>query len=387
MTQSETPKPETKIKMKKILFAAGAVSILLIACKGNGDNNQSKDTRVRTLDSLKKEMSGLQVKIASLEEEMAKDDTSKAEKIKTVELQVISAQTFNNYVDVQGKVDAEENVSITAEMPGTISRVLAKVGDAVTAGEVLAELDSKSLQQGLAELQNGLELATTLFEKQKNLWDQKIGTEMQYLQAKNQKESLEKRMASLQEQLRMAKIISPINGIVDAVDIKVGQATAPGVPAIRVVNMNNLKVKAEVAESYAAKVKTGNDVVVIIPDMKDTVKTKISYSAKVISPLNRTFTVTVNLDSNKEYRPNQIVVLKIVDYSNPKAFIVPVGTIQHAGEGDFIFIAEGTKVKKTKVKIGKMYNGRAEITDGLKEGDQLIVKGYQELNEGETIKY
>ncbi|MBI2271632.1 MAG: efflux RND transporter periplasmic adaptor subunit [Bacteroidetes bacterium] len=373
--------------MKKILFAAVTISILLIACKDSDSESLSKDNRVRTLDSLKKEMSGLQVKIASLEEEITKDDTSKSEKIKTVELQIVSAQTFNNYVDVQGRVDAEENVSITAEMPGTISRVIAKVGDAVTIGEVLAELDSKSIQQGLAELQNGLELARTLFEKQKNLWDQKIGTEMQYLQAKNQKESLEKRIASVQEQLRMTKIISPINGIVDAVDIKVGQAAAPGVPAIRVVNMNNLKVKAEVAESYGAKVKTGNDVVIIVPDMKDTVKTKIAYSAKVISPLNRTFTVTVNLDNNKEYHPNQIAVLKIIDYSNPKALIVPVGTIQHAGEGDFIFIAEGTKVKKIKVKVGKMYNGRAEITEGLKEGDQLIVKGYQELNEGEIIKY
>lgn len=371
------------MKTLKMVFISTAI-IILTAC---GGDKQSTDSRSRTLDSLKNEMSVLQGKIVSLEGEIAKDDTSKLEKIKTVELQTLSAQTFNNYVDVQGRVDADENVSITAEMPGTVSRVMVNVGDAVKVGQVLGELDSKALQQGLAELQNGLELANTLFEKQKNLWDQKIGTEMQYLQAKNQKESLEKRAATMQEQLKMAKIISPINGIVDAVDIKIGQATAPGMPAIRVVNMNNLKVKAEVAESYASKVKTGNDVVIIFPDMHDTVKAKIAYSAKVISQLNRTFTVTVNLDNSKEYSPNQLAIMKIVDYSNPKAFIVPVGTIQHAGGGDFIFIADGTKVKKVKVKVGKIYNGKAEILDNLKEGDKLIVKGFQELNEGEVIRF
>ena len=359
--------------------------IFITAC--GGGPKQSTDSRVKKLDSLKKEMATLQGSIVKLEEEIAKDDTTKKEKVKSVELQTLSAQIFNNYIDVQGKVDADENVSLSSEMPGTVSKVMVKVGDAVTSGQVLAELDSKALQQGLAELQNGLDLSKTIFEKQKSLWDQKIGTEIQYLQAKNQKESLEKKLASMQEQIKMSKIISPINGIVDAVDLKVGQAIAPGVPAIRVVNMNSLKVKAEVAESYASKVKTGNDVVIIFPDMHDTVKTKIAYSAKVISQLNRTFTVTVNLDNTKDFHPNQIAILKIVDYSNSKAFVVPVGTIQHAQEGDFIFIADGAKVKKVKVKVGKTYNGKAEILENLKEGDKLITKGFQELNEGETIKF
>lgn len=243
------------------------------------------------------------------------------------------------------------------------------------------------IQQGIAEVQNGLELANTLFEKQKNLWDQKIGTEVQFLGAKSQKEAMEKRMASLQEQLKMSKIISPINGIVDAVDIKLGQATMPGLPAMRVVNMNSLKVKGEVAESYLAKVKSGNDVIVIFPDMMDTIRTKITYAAKVISPLNRTFTATVNLDGKKEYHPNMIAILRIIDYANPKAFVVPVGAVQKAQEGDFVFICEKKKAKKIKVKVGRTYNGNAEILEGLKEGDQFISKGYQELNEGEAVKF
>jgi len=319
--------------------------------------------------------------------EGATADSTANDKTKTVELISLTTQVFNNFIDIQGKVDADENVIANAEMPGTVSKVHVRLGDAVNTGQVLAELDSKVIQQGIAELQNALELASTMFDKQKNLWDQKIGTEMQYLSAKNQKESLEKKMATLQEQLKMSKIISPINGIVDAIDIKLGQATMPGIPAIRVVNMNSLKVKGEVAESYLAKVKAGNEVVIIFPDMMDTVKAKISYAAKVISPLNRTFTITVNLDGKKEYHPNQIAIIKIIDYSNPKAFVIPVSTIQKTEEGDFVFICDGTKAKKVKVKVGKMYNGKAEILEGLKEGDKFISKGFQELNEGEAVKF
>ena len=309
------------------------------------------------------------------------------DKIKTVELISLAPQVFNNYIDIQGKVDADENVSVNAEMPGTVSKVNVRLGDEVNTGQVLAELDSKALQQGIAELQNGLDLATTLFEKQKNLWEQNIGTEIQFLASKNQKESLEKKMATLQEQLKMLKIISPINGIVDAVDIKLGQATMPGLPALRVVNLNSLKVKGEVSESHLAKVKAGNDVVIIFPDMMDTIKAKISYAAKVISPLNRTFTATVNLDGKTEYHPNQVAIMKIIDYTNPKALVVPVAAIQHTEEGDFVFICQGAKAKKVKVKAGKMYNGKAEILEGLNEGDKFISKGFQELNEGESIKF
>ncbi|MFI5164565.1 MAG: efflux RND transporter periplasmic adaptor subunit [Bacteroidia bacterium] len=314
-------------------------------------------------------------------------DSTKGDKIKMVGITALAPQIFNNYIDIQGKVDADENVSINAEMGGTVSKINVQLGDEVSAGQVLAELDAKVIQQGIAELQNSLDLATTMYNKQKNLWDQQIGTEVQYLSAKNQKESLEKRLSSLQQQLEMTKIKSPIKGIVDAIDIKLGQATMPGISAIRVVNLCTLKVKGEVAESYLAKVKKGNDVEIILPDMQDTLKTKISYAAKVISPLNRTFTVTVNLDCIKDYHPNMIAILKIVDYSNPKAFIAPVSTIQKTEDGDFVFIAQNNKAQKTRVKTGRIYNGTAEILDGLKEGDKLITKGFQELNEGEEIKY
>ncbi len=314
-------------------------------------------------------------------------DSTGNDKIKTVSITSLAPQLFNNYIDIQGRVDADENVAINAEMAGTVSKVHVQLGEEVTPGQVLAELDAKVIQQGIAELQSALELATTMFERQKNLWEQKIGTEVQFLSSKNQKESMDKRLASLQQQLEMTKIKSPIKGIVDAIDIKLGQATMPGLPAIRVVNLSSLQVKGEVAESYLAKVKKGNDVEIILPDMQDTLKTKISYAAKVIAPLNRTFLVTVNLDGAKDYHPNMIAIMKIVDYSNPKAFVVQMNMVQRSEEGDFVFIAQNNKAKKARVKTGRVYNGTAEILQGLKEGDKLITKGFQELNEGETVKF
>lgn len=367
--------------MKKNLLIIG-ISLLFGAC-GQKDDNAKK----LQLEKLKKEVADKQAEITKLEDELAGSDTTRNDKIKTVEFVQLNAAVFNNYIDVQGKVDADENVSVTSEVGGTVTRINVKVGDEVHVGQVMAELDAKAMQQGLSELQSGLDLATTMYEKQKNLWEQKIGTEMQYLQAKNQKESLEKKMATMQQQVEMTKIKSPINGVVDAVDIKLGQATMPGMSAIRVVNLSTLKVKGEVAEGYASKVKNGNPVEIIFPDTQDTLKTTITYAAKVISPLNRTFTVTVNLGDKKDLHPNQIAVLKIIDYSNPKAYIVPVNVIQHAGDGDFVFIADGKNAKKVRVKVGRTYNGRSEILEGLKDGDKLIIKGFQELNEGEEIKF
>ncbi len=371
--------------MKKILFPAiFGIIALTISCKQEQKDENAKQAE---LEKLKKEVAGKQAEIAKLEGELALNDSSKYDKTKTVELTILVPRVFNNCIDVQGRVDADENLAVSAQTGGMVTNIFVKVGDEVHKDQILAELDSKVIQQGISELQNALDLATTLFEKQKILWDQKIGSEVQFLSAKNQKESLEKKMATLRQQGEMSKIKSPINGIVDAVDLKLGQAIMPGLPAIRVVNLSTLKVKGEVSEVYASKIKIGNPVEIIFPDKHDTLKTKITYAAKVINPLNRTFTVTVNLDNNKEYHPNEVTILKIIDYTNPDALVVPVNTIQKAEDGDFVFIAVGNSVKKARVKVGKTYNGQAEITDGLKEGDQLITKGFQELNEGEEVKF
>jgi RND family efflux transporter MFP subunit len=295
---------------------------------------------------------------------------------------------FKSYINVQGKVDADENVSLSSEMPGTITKINVKVGDRVTKGQVLAETDARAIQQSLSDLQTNLDLVNQLYEKQKGLWDQKIGTEVQFLQAKTNKESLEKKMGTLQEQVRMSKIISPIDGTVDAVDIKLGQMTAPGMPAIRVINFSNLKVKADLAESYAGRVHKGDEVIIRFPDTKDTIVTTVNYSARAISALNRTFNVEIVLDNKKEFHPNQIAILDINDYKSEKPVVaVPLNYLQKDLKGqNFVLVAEGNKAAKRNVTLGRQYNGMVEITAGLSDTDLLITSGYDGLSEGDAIK-
>lgn len=355
-----------------------ALTLLVAAC--------SAPDQKAELEKLKAERSAIESKIAALEEELAKSDTTTKEVLTEVSTFALQPEIFKTYIEVQGRVDADESVSLSTEMPGTITKVNVKVGDEVSKGQVLAETDVRAIQQQIADLQTSLDLATQVYDKQKSLWDQKIGTEIQFLQAKNTKESLERKMATMQEQIRMSKITSPINGTVDEINIKIGQAIAPGLPAINVINFSNLKVKADVAESYTARVKTGNEVLVLFPDMNDSIRSKIQYASRGINAMSRTFNVEVLLDNKKEYHPNMVAKLKINDYqSSAPKIVVPVKYIQKGSNESFVMIAENGKAIKKLVKISREYSGMAEIADGLKAGDLLITGGYDLVNDGEKI--
>ena len=355
------------------------MSVILFAC-GAPDKKAA-------IEKLKKQKSEIEAKITALEEEIKKagGDSTK-EKSMEVIAEAITPQIFKTYIEVQGRIDADENVSLSTQMPGTISQINVKVGDEVTKGQVLAETDSRAIQQQISDLQTNLDLANQVYQKQKNLWEQKIGTEVQFLQAKTTKESLEKKMGSMQEQLRMSKIISPINGTVDAVNIKIGQLAAPGMPAINVVNFSNLKVKADVAETYASRIKKGNEVSVYFPDMHDSITSKINYAARAINALSRTFGLEVLLDNTKEYHPNMVAKLKINDFQSPTpVVVVPVKFIQRGTSEAYVYVAEGNKAVKKIITTGREYNGLAEITKGLNAGDLLIVAGYDLINDGDAI--
>lgn len=340
------------------------------------------------LTELKAKQAELKTQLAELNNQIAKLEGDSSQKFVLVDAAPVAPSIFKTYINVQGHVDAEENVSLSSEMPGTITKINIKVGDEVSRGQVLAETDARAIQQTISDLQTNAEFVNQLYDKQKALWDQKIGTEVQFLQAKTQKESMEKKLSALQEQLRMTKIISPIDGTVDAIDVKLGQLTAPGMPAIRVVNFNNLKVKANLAESYASKVHKGDEVLLKFPDSNDTLISKISYSSRAISSLNRTFDVEIALDNKKEYHPNQIVILNINDYKSIKPVIsIPLKYIQKDLKGsNYVLVASGKKAAKASVVVGKQYNGVAEVVSGLSETDLLITSGYDGLNEGDAIK-
>lgn len=366
----------TNLMKNKFIYIA--LTILVAAC--------SAPDKKAELEKLRSERSAIEAKITALEEEIAKTDTTSNEKLVEVIVTPLQPKVFKTYIEVQGRVDADENVSLSSEIPGTITKINVKVGQEVSKGQVLAETDARALYQQVADLQNSLDLAKQVYDKQKNLWDQKIGTEIQFLQAKNTKESLELKMATLNENVRMSKIISPIDGTVDNIAIKVGQAVAPGMPAIGVINFANLKVKAEVAESYTSRVKNGNEVLVLFPDTKDSVASKVHYASRAISPLSRTFNVEVNLDNKKEYHPNMVAKLKINDYesSTPKV-VVPVKFIQKGTAESYVLVAEKDVAVKKVIKVSREYNGLAEISEGLNAGDLLITEGYDLINDGDKI--
>ncbi|MBP9186038.1 MAG: efflux RND transporter periplasmic adaptor subunit [Bacteroidia bacterium] len=376
--------------IKSILMVAGLVTIFA-AC-GGGNDLESKKAE---LEKLKAQQVELAAKIADLNDEViALGDTSTHENLraKVIATTTVATQNFIHAIDVQGRVDGDENIVYSAKAPGMVKRVNVKVGDKVSAGQVLAELDADVIKSQIETVKKGLELAAVVYEKRKALWDQKVGSELEFLQAKNQKENLEKQIASIKENLQMYVIKAEYSGTVDLVNIKVGQGAAPGVPAISVINPSALKIKADLSESYANLVKQGNPVLINFPDINKSSKSVVTYASKSINNLTRTFNVEVALPSESEYHPNMVAEIKIVDYENKNAMVVPINVIQEIDGQKLVYIVtkdstNKTIAKKVVVKVGKTYGTNAEILNGLNVGDQVITTGYQDLTDGEEVKF
>ncbi|WP_420152938.1 efflux RND transporter periplasmic adaptor subunit, partial [Siphonobacter sp.] len=303
----------------------------------------------------------------------------------------LQPSTFEHLIEVQGTVDAKNNVQVSPQASGVIKAIYVKEGDAVAVGTPLAKIDDAILRESVEETKNQLSLASTLYEKQKRLWDQQIGTEIQYLQAKNNKEALEKRIATLQVQLNQSKVTSPIAGTVDQVDGKVGMMATPGVSILRVVNLSSLKVMAKVADTYAANIRRGDAVTIKLPDLNKEMKAKLSFVATTVDPLSRTFTIEATLPPSKELKPNMLAQVLINDVTKTNALVIDQNLIQNTENGQIVYVAtsEGNrKVAKARpVKTGLSYNGKIEITEGLQAGDALITVGYQELTDGQAVSY
>lgn len=371
--------------MKKT-FIYTIVVLFLASCGTKEGGDLQKE-----LATLKKERADIDKKIKDIETELAKNDTTKKKEGELVVVTEIQPQPFTHYIEIQGKIDADENVLVTPQMPGVVQAVYVTTGQSVSKGQVLAELDNDAMRKNVETMESQLSFAKDIYNKQKALWDQKIGSEVQFLSAKNNVETLEKSIAAAREQLSMSKMISPITGLVDAVDIKVGQLGSPGFQGIRVVNMGSLKAKGEVSESHSSVVSNGDDVKVILSDIDKTIDTKLTFASKVINPQSRTFSVEAKLPGDAELKPNMIAVIKIADYAVNEAMVVDLNLIQRSADASFVYVAgerDGKKVALRRlVTIGKLYDGYAEITGGLQKGDKVITSGYQSLIDGQEIVY
>jgi RND family efflux transporter MFP subunit len=345
------------------------------------------------IDKLKKQQAEISAEIKKLEAEIAKSDTTKKDdsKVRQVSSMDIKPETFKHYIEVQGRLDGEDNLDVYPEAMGIVESVNVSNGQAVSKGQVLARINDAAVREQLKGLETNYSFVKETFEKQERLWNQKIGSEMQYLQAKAQKESMESQIASIKKQIDMMTIKAPITGTVEDVSLKVGQTASPAMPAFRVMNFSSLKIKADVAEAYSNQISVGDDVIVFFPDLNKEIPAKVNTASRYINPINRTFQIEVRLNPEKNgYKANMVAVLKIIDYKANNAMVVPVNLIQTDPTGNFIYVVknDGKKsvAKKTYIKQGQSYNGTVEITEGLKVGDKVITSGYLDLEEGEAIK-
>lgn len=370
----------------KIIHKIIVASLILAvaACKSEFEKKQAE------LAELKTEQEEKNAKIAKLEAYIAANDTTKKKEanVKLVSVSEIKKSDFKHFIELNGKIETDQNITVSALTGGTITRVDAKRGQRVRKGQVLGAVDNDLILRGMAELKSGMSLATIVFEKQKKLWDQQIGTEIQYLQAKNSKESLELKMESLKKQYDMSLLKSTIDGTVDEVYIKQGESIAPGMPAFRVVNTGGFKLVADVPEGYLSKVSVGNKVEVSIPDLEKTLESTIINVSDVISPNSRTFRIEIALKGDtKNYKANMLAYLKIQDFKKENSITVPINLVERQEDKDYIFVANGNKAAKREVKIGRIYRNDAEVSSGLKEGDKIITTGYQDLVDGQTIRF
>lgn len=370
------------MKRFTILTLNTAIVLAILASCGKKD-------AAAQLEDLRKQQADIAAQIKTLETEINKT-APKTGKIIQVAVTNIELKPFYHYLDVQGKVTSENNIAVLPKMPGIATNVLVVRGQSVKKDQVLAIVDDALIQKQIDAIAPNLEVATQFYNKTKALWEQKIGTEIQFLQAKANKESLEKNLATLYQNKENSRIKAPISGIVDEVNLKIGEMAIidPRTPAFRIVNGSSFKATAEIAEAYIDKVQKGNKVAITFPDISQTIDKNIDVVSDVINVVNRTFNVEVNLGSSAKYKANMITFFKIQDYANKATTVVPINLIQHSDiDGDHVFVAENGKAVKKLVTVGKTYGNDAEILKGLKAGDQLITVGYQELTDGQVIKF
>ena len=379
--------------MKKIAILT-ILSFVLFAC-GNKENNQSIEDLIATknIKELNDKKTALQAEIAKIEAGLATLDIKKEEALVTVA--TIKDTIFNHYLDIQGSVDTKENILIQPEFSGTLTSLTVKAGDRVSKGQILGRVDDAGMSQQLASAENQYSLAKTTFDRQKNLWDKKIGSEIQFLQAQTQMISAQKTVAQIKAQLSKTVIRAPFTGTIDEVFVEKGQVVSPSAQGLmRIVNLANMYVATTVPESYIGKLKMGDLVDVYLTSLGKTYKGKVRQVGNFINPNNRSFGIEVSLPNpDNLLRPNQVAKLKITDYTNKNAIVVPTGVIQKDGSGsNYVYVVQESNgktgtAKKVIVEIGKSSENVTEIVSGLSANDIIVVEGVNSISNGMKLNF
>lgn len=370
-----------------------ALAILAVACGSSKKENEALlGEKKAELARLQTEASDLAKKISTLEAEILKLDTAAAaaaDKGKLVALTTVALQDFSHFIELQGRVDADNISYVTPRGgPGQVKQIFVQKGDVVRIGQPILKLDDRIILQQQDQLKSQLAFAQDLLRRREDLWKQNIGSEVELLSARNNVTQLEKQLATLKEQWSMTNVMAEVNGVVDDVMVKVGEIFQGG-PQIRIVNTSSLKVVTDVPENYLAKVNRGSKIEVNVPDIAKTYNSNISFIGASINPATRGFSTEAKLPADNALKPNQIALVRILDYAAPNAVVAPINVVQTDEKGKYVFVVsqEGKQMvaRKKPVVIGQVQGNSVEIKAGLAAGDQLITEGYQGLYDGQKV--
>ncbi len=385
--------------MKKILYIS-VLSLLMFSCgEEKGKVNVDKVIESEDLTKIKESRDLIHNDYEKLAADLARldaaiDSLDPNKKLPLVQSLTIKDTAFTHYIEVQGNVDTKQNIIIYPEMSGVLQQLNVKAGQKVSKGQVLATIEDGGMGSQVAQAKAQLSLAQTTFDRQKRLWDQKIGSEMQFLEAQTNLESQKKVVSQLQSQQDKTIIRAPFSGTIDEVMTERGKVVSPGQDLFRIVSLKDMYVSATVPESYLEQVKLGADVNVYLQSIGKTYKGKIRQVGNFINPNNRSFGIEVALPNPENLlRPNQVAILKIEDYTNKSSLLVPENIIQQKAGGRLVvYTAEKKEGKKelvaveNEVKTGYTSGAYVEIKSGLKEGDKVITEGAKAVEDGTEIK-
>lgn len=385
--------------MKKIYLAL-LTTLILASCGEKKEQSLDDVIATKNLKEIRNKKSELDKQVADISEKIKKlnKEIEKLDTIKKAPLVTtfsIKNEVFTHFLELQGNVKTKQNVLIYPEMPGTLEKVLVKEGQKVAKGQILAKIDDGGMAQQVAQLEATTALAKTTYERQKRLWEQKIGSEIQFLQTKTNYEAQKNTLAQLKKQLDKSTIRAPFSGIIDEVIKNQGNVVSPGPGSaiFRIVNLSNMYIEADVPETYITNITRGKDVEIQFPVLGKTIETKVRQTGNFINPSNRTFKVEIGVpNQDRSIKPNLTAKLKINDYTSPKAILIPQSIISENAEGkQYVYVVKNIKnnigtAMQTVVKTGKTQGDVIEILEGISVGDQLIEAGARTVKDGQEVK-
>ncbi|MGA9637475.1 efflux RND transporter periplasmic adaptor subunit [Flavobacterium sp.] len=373
-------------------------SIVMLSCGGDKKNSTEDVIASGNLEQLRSKRADIVKTADELSKELKKIDDAIGlidanHKQTLITTTTAKDSEFKHYLELQAQVETKENIVVNAQLGGILEQLSVKEGQRVSKGQTLGRIDDGGLTQQLAQLEIQATLAKTTFERQKNLWDQKIGSEIQYLQAKSTYEAQNKSVQQLKKQMAKTVVVAPFSGVIDDIISEKGSVLAPGSPVLRIINLGNMYLEADVPEKYLSEIKRGTEVIVSFPMLNETIKTQISLVNNNINPANRSFKVQVQVPNKSGLiKPNLSAKLNINDYSNKNVITVPLSIISENAEGEqYLYIAEKTadskhtKAKKVIVKTGKSQGDLIEILEGISDGDLIIKEGARSVKDGQVV--